>query len=479
MLLPLVLSLIAPTAASPILSPPKTVDAKPPDDSTSTRTVYSIVWSCLTTVFACTWIAIHPNIPSPTDSQKRKILRRVGIMLVAIMAPEYVAVWALRQWLSAREITKRMRAMSDGPPNWTITHSFFLVMGGFMLVDESGVLKGTLTHQWMEELKEKNLIAFPSIAEKEIQDKSKGDALSKVILLLQISWFLLQVVARAIRNLPITELELVTVAFASLNLFAYSFWWKKPLNVDCPVEVRLNLPSAPAEVPDTSSHPEVESAQPNESSPLTMDITSIPLSAGPDSPTESDLTPLPGVPSISARENVSSMPFAIVEKPLWNDSFPPPCYDGTSTESEFKLIFELDWLRAVTEPNTTNSWTDNFFPHTVNFTPYWLPPASELATNPSDLTGHPSLPLVSPHVNTTRVIHADKEGPSDSFPLSSEFNARRNSVEITSHFSAERLVADIHSSSTSLILLSTGVGGFDTLGAIISFHELRVSCMSF
>ncbi|ESK84509.1 hypothetical protein Moror_6155 [Moniliophthora roreri MCA 2997] len=286
MLLPLVLSLIAPTAASPILSPPKTVDAKPPDDSTSTRTVYSIVWSCLTTVFACTWIAIHPNIPSPTDSQKRKILRRVGIMLVAIMAPEYVAVWALRQWLSAREITKRMRAMSDGPPNWTITHSFFLVMGGFMLVDESGVLKGTLTHQWMEELKEKNLIAFPSIAEKEIQDKSKGDALSKVILLLQISWFLLQVVARAIRNLPITELELVTVAFASLNLFAYSFWWKKPLNVDCPVEVRLNLPSAPAEVPDTSSHPEVESAQPNESSPLTMDITSIPLSAGPDSPTE-------------------------------------------------------------------------------------------------------------------------------------------------------------------------------------------------
>ncbi|EEB87467.1 hypothetical protein MPER_15171, partial [Moniliophthora perniciosa FA553] len=179
------------------------------------------------------------------------------IMLVAIMVPEYIAVWALRQWLFARRITKELRAMSGSPPTWTITHSFFLIMGGFMLVDKSGVPKGTLTYWSIRQLKEMNLIAFPCITEKEIQDKSKGDALSKAILLLQTSWFLLQVVARATRNLPITELELVTIAFASLNLFAYGFWWKKPLNVGFPVE-------------------------PNKSSPLTMDITSVPLFAEPD-----------------------------------------------------------------------------------------------------------------------------------------------------------------------------------------------------
>ncbi len=30
-----------------------------------TRTTSDIVTSCLATIFACTWTAIHPNIPSP------------------------------------------------------------------------------------------------------------------------------------------------------------------------------------------------------------------------------------------------------------------------------------------------------------------------------------------------------------------------------------------------------------------------------
>jgi len=71
----------------------------------------------------------------------------------------------------------------------------------------------------------------------EIQDKSKGDFISKSIIILQTSWFVMQCIARGAQGLPITELELVTIAFAGLNFVIYLLWWDKPLNVQCGVRV--------------------------------------------------------------------------------------------------------------------------------------------------------------------------------------------------------------------------------------------------
>jgi len=47
----------------------------------------------------------------------------------------------------------------------------------------------------------------------------------------------MQCIARGVQGLPITELELVTVAFATLNLVIYTLWWDKPLNVQRGVRV--------------------------------------------------------------------------------------------------------------------------------------------------------------------------------------------------------------------------------------------------
>lgn len=52
--------------------------------------------------------------------------------------------------------------------------------------------------------------------------------------MVQTGWFILQCLARAIDHLPITELELVTLAFATLNFAIYGFWWYKPFNMQCP-----------------------------------------------------------------------------------------------------------------------------------------------------------------------------------------------------------------------------------------------------
>lgn len=74
-----------------------------------------------------------------------------------------------------------------------------------------------------------------NITEEQIQDRSKGDILSKGLVVLQTTWFIIQLLARAVARLPITELEFSTLAFAILNGATYALWWNKPLDVQCPI----------------------------------------------------------------------------------------------------------------------------------------------------------------------------------------------------------------------------------------------------
>ena len=71
----------------------------------------------------------------------------------------------------------------------------------------------------------------------EIEDKGKSDWLAKSLVLLQTSWFVMQCIARAVEHLPVTHLEIVTLAYAAMNFVIYAFWWNKPLNVNRPIRV--------------------------------------------------------------------------------------------------------------------------------------------------------------------------------------------------------------------------------------------------
>ena len=94
--------------------------------------------------------------------------------------------------------------------------------------------EGVLQFRNFQLLLQEHRIEFPSTTVGEIDDRSKGDALSKGIALLQITWFIIQLTARRIQGLTITELELTTAALAGLNSVMYVFWWNKPLDVRCP-----------------------------------------------------------------------------------------------------------------------------------------------------------------------------------------------------------------------------------------------------
>lgn len=114
---------------------------------------------------------------------------------------------------------------------WTLIHGFFANMGGFMVHEKANryyVLDpgdiGTCLHNGQI-----------NITEAHIRDKSKGDILTKGFIVLQTTWFILQLIARAIERLPITELEIATLAFAILNGATYALWWNKPLDVQRPI----------------------------------------------------------------------------------------------------------------------------------------------------------------------------------------------------------------------------------------------------
>lgn len=74
--------------------------------ASGTRTISDIVISCLATIIACTWTAVHPNISAPTDSRWGICKRRTVTALCALFAPEAVATWALRQNIAAQAIVE-------------------------------------------------------------------------------------------------------------------------------------------------------------------------------------------------------------------------------------------------------------------------------------------------------------------------------------------------------------------------------------
>lgn len=110
-------------------------------------------------------------------------------------------------------------------------------LGGFQLDNENGNREVLMLKDLKVKLRSRR-IRLPKITKDEINDMSKGDALSKGFALLQLTWFIVQIITRAVQGLVITELELITAALAGLNSVMYVFWWSKPHDVRSPVVIR-------------------------------------------------------------------------------------------------------------------------------------------------------------------------------------------------------------------------------------------------
>ncbi|KAJ7727104.1 hypothetical protein B0H16DRAFT_1331776, partial [Mycena metata] len=187
----------------------------------SCRTLFDIIWGCLATIFACTWVALHQNVPDPNSGWFSLLMRKLRMMLVTMIAPELVVAFAARQLVSARWISKEF--------NVSKSHGFFCTMGGFVSEEGHPVSK-------MKQLPA-YISAIKKIKTADIKDKSKGDTLSKGVAIAQGLWFVTQCLAHVSQHLPLTKLEVATLAFAVLSVVIRLLWLHKPLDVQQPIVV--------------------------------------------------------------------------------------------------------------------------------------------------------------------------------------------------------------------------------------------------
>ena len=68
-----------------------------------------------------------------------------------------------------------------------------------------------------------------------------SDWLAKLLSVIQTSWFVMQCIGWSVEHLPVTHLEIVTLAYVATSFVIFIFWWNKPLNIHRPVRVFRKL----------------------------------------------------------------------------------------------------------------------------------------------------------------------------------------------------------------------------------------------
>ncbi|KAF7356018.1 hypothetical protein MVEN_00931200 [Mycena venus] len=204
------------------------------DDINDCRKLFDVVWSCLATIFACTWVSVHPNVPSPDQSRPALLWHRLKMMLVGIIAPEIMVGFAARQFLEAR-------TLSNGHMVFSFAWGGFVSSVGYPIVTKRQLRTSPLGPEFLSGIR--------AVEAADLMDKSKGDVLSKGVALVQGLWFTTQCLARIHQRLSVTELEVATLAFAVVNIFIWLLWWDKPLDVER--QIVVGPPKTPGTQPIT------------------------------------------------------------------------------------------------------------------------------------------------------------------------------------------------------------------------------------
>ena len=244
------------------------------------RSTSQIFFSCLFTLFVCTWTVLHLNVPKAGEGELQILVRKVKWMVIAFIGPEFVFGHALAEFTAAWKSRRYLKdvAVAKGS-NWTLTHGFYANQGGFVLkycpdnqsenvgeqdnarakedvspkdpttsaipgnngsLNPASLVSTPINANQIRYLAEERLIAFPVISKEEIDDKSKGDIFAKGVACWQVFWLLLQCIVREGKHLPTTPLEISTLSFSACTLATYALWFKKPLDVKMPTPILIN-----------------------------------------------------------------------------------------------------------------------------------------------------------------------------------------------------------------------------------------------
>ena len=196
------------------------------------RGTWSILWACLSTIFICTWSTLHLDVPQEHDTGDL-YGQKIFWMLVAVLAPESLLFKAIYDNRGARSLRRDL--LLHGGEEWTLTHTQFVYSKGFYTHASRKEAPSTK----LFDLVRSGSVTSPPISEDELSSRGKSNIITKIITMLQITWFGLQTLVRAIQHYQITPLEILTTAFILCSLFTYGLNWNKPQGVEYPILVHV------------------------------------------------------------------------------------------------------------------------------------------------------------------------------------------------------------------------------------------------
>ena len=214
------------------------------------RGTSDILWSCLATIFLCVWTAIHLPVPYYSGQQslslRQKLVRSgIGPALITVIIPEFLTLSAAYELILCWREKEKIKRMTQ--IDWTLTHQYFLDMGGVCLKSTSGrylqiqtlhivrAMRARRSHgkqvtgspDWISELAE--------LTEDHIKGLAKADTISKLITCGQALWLITQVISRLCQHEAVTLLEVSTCGYVFCALLSYAVWWKKPQGCAIPI----------------------------------------------------------------------------------------------------------------------------------------------------------------------------------------------------------------------------------------------------
>ncbi|KOS40116.1 hypothetical protein ACN38_g9040 [Penicillium nordicum] len=259
----------------------------------NTRSSWDIFWTCVSTILACTWTALHISVPTRAQTQTENLWLKALAWIGTILAPEFMAGTAAEELWQARSAVARCNAafriinsegddtssseievpetpetegddtsssqvsetrdMEEFDGRWGTVQGFCLGMHGVLLQTKD---------DWTYPVHCSNVVALietrvikPShLRTSDIQDRAKADPFAKGFTLLQAFWVTCNVIARRAYNMPITALEIATVAYISCAAATYLIWWNKPKDMVTPITIYLpydrDSESLPSQVRD-------------------------------------------------------------------------------------------------------------------------------------------------------------------------------------------------------------------------------------
>ncbi|KAI9792974.1 MAG: Phosphate metabolism transcription protein [Peltula sp. TS41687] len=235
------------------------------------RGTWEILYSNVLTLGLCVFTAIHLNVDSVGTTELQYWLHKCKWVLITVLFPEITLYTAGKQWFTANRVRKKLNAQlnrfdleldgltTNSLPRWrrsdlstqgvpadasrkkspcSMIYAHYVVMGGFV-TDVShlhdSLSRLTISSKGVAFLaKHGHFLRLPEVT---IRDKSKADLLSKALVCFQVTWQLIQTIARWATGIPLTLLEVHIFLHIACALAMYGLWVSKPLDVRDPTVV--------------------------------------------------------------------------------------------------------------------------------------------------------------------------------------------------------------------------------------------------